>query len=272
MLDDAVAAGVCYLDAARSYGLAEDFLGSWLRTRNPPPGSLTIGSKWGYSYVGEWRLDAPVHEIKDLSVGTLRRQIVESRTRLGARLQLYQIHSATIESGVLDDPEVLGELARLRATGLAIGLTVSGARQVDVIRRALRVSVDGVNPFQVVQATWNLLEPSAGPALAEANAAGWGVVVKEGVANGRLTDRAAGEDIERLKRVAGALHTTADALSLAAALSKPWADVVLSGAVTVAQLRSNLDALRVAGQTIDWPVIAEPATEYWARRGALPWR
>src|SRR5262245_9894573 len=189
MLDAAVAAGVRYVDAARSYGRAEDFLGSWLRTRNPLEGSLTIGSKWGYSYVGEWRLDAPVHEVKDLSVETLRRQIVESRKLLGARLHLYQVHSATLESGVLDDPDVLGELARLRSAGLAIGLTVSGARQAEVIRRALHVEVDGVNPFQVVQATWNLLEPSAGPALAEAKAAGWGVIVKEGVANGRLTAR-----------------------------------------------------------------------------------
>lgn len=272
MLDAAAAAGVRYVDAARSYGLAEDFLGSWLRTRNPPEGSLTIGSKWGYTYVGEWRLDAPVHEIKDLSVETLRRQIGESRTRLGGRLQLYEIHSATLESGVLDDRDVLGELARLRAAGLAIGLTVSGARQADVIRRALRVTVDGTSPFQVVQATWNLLEPSAGPALAEASAAGWGVIVKEGVANGRLTDRASGDGVDRLKRLADGQHTTVDALALAAALSQPWADVVLSGAVTVAQLRSNLAALRVDGATIAWPAIAEPPIEYWARRGALPWR
>jgi aryl-alcohol dehydrogenase-like predicted oxidoreductase len=272
MLDAAVAAGVRYVDAARSYGLAEDFLGGWLRTRNPPEGSVTIGSKWGYSYVGEWRLDAPVHEVKDMSVQTLRRQIVESRTLLGARLQLYQIHSATLESGVLDDPDVLGELARLRSTGLAIGLTVSGAGQAEVIRRALREEVDGVNPFQVVQATWNLLEPSAGPALAEAKAAGWGVIVKEGVANGRLTARNGDEGIAPLRTLAGSLRTTVDAVSLAAALSQPWADVVLSGAVTLAQLRSNLDAARIVERTIEWPPIAEPAAEYWTRRGALGWR
>ena len=33
--------------------------------------------------------------------------------------------------------------------------------------------------------TWNLLEPSVGPAAAEAAAAGWAVLVKEAVANGR---------------------------------------------------------------------------------------
>ena len=40
-----------------------------------------------------------------------------------------------------------------------------------------------------MQATWNLLEPSAGPALAEARAAGMGVIIKEALANGRLTSR-----------------------------------------------------------------------------------
>ena len=52
MLDAAYAAGVRYVDAARSYGLAEAFLGTWLRARTLSPDALTIGSKWGYTYVG----------------------------------------------------------------------------------------------------------------------------------------------------------------------------------------------------------------------------
>ena len=188
MLDAAYASGIRYIDAARSYGMAENFLSTWLKTRNPPMDALTIGSKWGYSYVGSWQLDAPVHEVKDLSIDTLRRQIVESRSLLGNRLQLYEIHSATLESKVLENTDVLRELQRLRSSELVIGLTVTGPNQADAIRRALRVSVDGVNPFQVVQATWNLLERSAGVALAEAKANGWGVIIKESLANGRLTD------------------------------------------------------------------------------------
>src|SRR5262249_34611789 len=85
MLDAAFAAGVRYVDAARSYGMAEHFLGYWLKARNPPPDAITIGSKWGYKYVGSWRVDAPVHEVKDLSLETLRRQIAESRLLLGDR-------------------------------------------------------------------------------------------------------------------------------------------------------------------------------------------
>ena len=255
MLDAAYAAGVRYIDTARSYGEAERFLGMWLRARALPKDAITIGSKWGYSYVGAWRLDASVHEVKDLSINTLRRQIAESRSLLGDRLQLYQIHSATLESGILENESVLRELLQLRSTGLVIGLTVSGPAQADVIRRALEVRVDGANPFQVVQATWNLLERSADGALAEANARGWGVIVKEALANGRLAERGDGGRV-----------------ALAAALSQPWADVVLSGAVTPEQLRSNLNAIALSQDGGDWPDIAESPFDYWARRSELPWR
>ena len=255
MLDAAYAAGVRYVDTARSYGEAEHFLGTWLRTRNLPKDAVTIGSKWGYSYVGAWRLDAPVHEVKDLSIDTLRRQFRESRSELGDRLQLYQIHSATLESGILENEAVLRELQDLRSTGVVVGLTVSGPAQADVIRRALDVSVDGVNPLQVVQATWNLLERSAGAALAEAKSRGWGVIVKEALANGRLTESA---DAARV--------------ALAAALSQPWADVVLSGAVTLEQLESNLGAVALSKERLDWPDIAESPSDYWTRRSQLPWQ
>jgi aryl-alcohol dehydrogenase-like predicted oxidoreductase len=272
MLDAARAAGLRYVDAARSYGLAENFLGTWLDARKLPADAITVGSKWGYSYVGSWRVDASTHEVKDLSIETLRRQIAQSRSLLGDHLNLYQVHSATLESGVLENVDVLRELLRLRSDGLVIGVTVTGPNQSDVIRRALRVNVDGQNPFQVVQATWNLLEPSADDALAEAKDRGWGVIVKEALANGRLTERAQGEYVAALRRQAAANRTTIDAVGLAAALSQPWADVVLSGAVTLEQLESNLNAWTLVREPAGWPDIAEPPTDYWARRGALPWQ
>src|SRR4029450_4313909 len=121
--------------------MAENFLGSWLNTRNPPEDAITVGSKWGYSYVGSWQLEAPVHEVKDLSIDTLRRQIVESRSVLGDRLQLYNIHSATIESKVLENADVLRELLDLRSSGLVVGLTVTGPNQAGMIRGALQGGV-----------------------------------------------------------------------------------------------------------------------------------
>src|SRR5437879_10156810 len=182
LLDAAYAAGVRYVDAARSYGRAEDFLSAWLTARGLLPGAVAIGSKWGYRYTGEWRLDAKVQAVKDLSLDNLSRQFAESRALLGDHLRLYQIHSATLESGILEDDTVLKELRRIKETGLAIGLTVTGPRQSETIERALAVGL-----FDTVEATWNLLESSATRALERAHAAGVGVIVKEALANGRLT-------------------------------------------------------------------------------------
>jgi len=93
VLDAALAAGVGYVDVARSYGRAEAFVRSWIDARRLAPGAVTVGSKWGYRYVGGWQLDAPRHEVKDHSEGALRAQLQESRALLGPWLALYQIHS-----------------------------------------------------------------------------------------------------------------------------------------------------------------------------------
>jgi aryl-alcohol dehydrogenase-like predicted oxidoreductase len=262
VLDTAHARGVRYVDAARSYGRAEEFVASWLTARDLRPEDVTVGSKWGYTYTAGWQVDAEEHEVKDLSVHTLRRQLAESRALLGEHLDLYQIHSATLESGVLDDAEVAGELERLRGDGLAVGLTVTGPRQAETIERAVELG-----RFDTVQATWNLLERSAGPALERAHATGMGVIVKEALANGRLTDRG---DVEPLRERARGLGVGADALALAACFAQPWADVVLSGAATVEQLESNLAALELTYYTtLDG--LAEERDVYWARRAELPW-
>jgi aryl-alcohol dehydrogenase-like predicted oxidoreductase len=257
---------VRYVDAARSYGRAEEFLAEWLSARGLGPGAVTIGSKWGYRYTGGWRLDVKVQEVKDLSVGTLRRQLAESRALLGDQLCLYQVHSATLESGILEDQAVLAELRRIKQTGLAIGLTVTGPRQAETIERALALGM-----FDTVQATWNLLERSAGQALERAYAAGMGVIVKEALANGRLT--ASGGE-QRLLEVARERALAPDALALAAALDQPWADVVLSGAATPEQLRSNLAALDLAvddSLRARLSELAEPAEDYWSERSRLAW-
>ncbi len=269
MLDAAYASGVRYIDAARSYGSAEAFLGGWLARRHDVS-DVVVGSKWGYTYVGGWDMAAPVQEVKDLSLGTFERQYGETRALLGDHLRLYQVHSLTIESGAMEDHALLGALARRRDQGLMLGITTTGPRQGDTLRRALEVRVDGAHLFSSVQATWNLLEPSAGSALSEAAAAGWAVIVKEAVANGRLTSAGdAGGDGTPLGIAAVAAGTTSDALAIAAALAQPWASVVLSGAAGVDQLTSNLRAVDVA--RIDLPDLAEDPDAYWAARAGRPW-
>jgi aryl-alcohol dehydrogenase-like predicted oxidoreductase len=171
---------------------------------------------------------------------------------------------------VLSDRSLLAALGRRRADGLLIGITTTGPKQADVIRAALDTRVDGVPLFSSLQATWNLLEQSAGPALSEAAAAGWAVIIKEALANGRLTRAGdAGSADTVLGRVSAASGVAPDALAIAAALAQPWVSVVLSGAATVGQLASNLSALDITAPEI--PDIGESAEDYWAARSARPW-
>jgi len=278
VLDVAWEAGIRYFDAARSYGLAEAFLGSWLVSRRISSEEVVIGSKWGYTYTADWRVDAPVHEVKDHSLAVLRRQRQESDAALDGYLDLYQVHSATLESGVLENQSVLAELAGYREGGLAIGLTVSGASQVETLERAMQVVFDGRPLFQCVQATWNLLDPSAGEVLQATHRAGMGVIIKEALANGRLTGKNGDPEfalkLARLEQAALQRGTTLDGLALAAALAQPWADVVLSGAATPGQLLSNVNALNVAWDEnliASFSDLAESPAVYWAKRSRLPW-
>jgi aryl-alcohol dehydrogenase-like predicted oxidoreductase len=266
VLDAAYEGGVRRFDAARSYGRAEEFLASWLSGRRQPRSDVVVSSKWGYSYTGGWRLDAERHEVKELSAAQLDRQWRESSDLLGEWLALYEIHSATLDSGVLDDPDVRSRLAAIRAGGVRVGLTTTGPDQAATIDRAL-----AVGGFDAVQATWNLHERSAGAALARASAAGLEVYVKEALANGRLTSRGADRT---LIAAAAARRTTPDALALAAALAQPWAAVVLSGAASVDQLESNLRARDVAwdaGAEEELAALVEEPGEYWAARSRLAW-
>jgi aryl-alcohol dehydrogenase-like predicted oxidoreductase len=264
VLDAAYDGGVRHFDAARSYGRAEQFLASWLAARDPA--DVVISSKWGYRYTAGWRTDAETHEVKELTAEHLRSQWAETEALLGDRLELYQIHSATLDSGVLDDADVREELARLRARGIRIGLSTSGPSQAATIERAL-----ATGGFDEVQATWNLHERSAEGALAAAHAAGLEVYVKEALANGRLTARGADP---RLVSAAREREVSEDQLALAAALAQPWAGVVLSGAATAEQLRSNLAARRIAwddAAAAELAPLAEEPNGYWNSRAALPW-
>ncbi|WP_328934688.1 MULTISPECIES: aldo/keto reductase [unclassified Streptomyces] len=270
LLDAAYAQGVRYFDAARSYGRSEEFLADWLNA-HPDLDDLVVGSKWGYTYTADWSADAETHEVKDHSVRTYERQRAETADLLGDRLDLYQIHSVTPESPALTDKQLHAKLAELAATGVTIGFSTSGPAQADAIRAALTVTVDGEPLFRTVQSTYNALETSAGPALAEAHDAGLTVIVKEGMANGRLAEPYAPD---ALKAVAEETSLHTDAIALALILRRPWAGVALSGAATVAQLASNLHAAVVDltdDQLARLDALAEDPQAYWARRGSLPW-
>ncbi|HJQ74390.1 MAG TPA: aldo/keto reductase, partial [Gaiellaceae bacterium] len=242
------------------------------------PGALTVGSKWGYRYTADWRVDAAVHEEKELSPARFRGQLTETRALLGEHLALYQIHSATPEAAA--DATLLRALVEGRRAGSyrALGVTLSGPSSARTLELALAARVDGERVFDVVQATFNCLEPSLADGLAAAHAAGVGLIVKEALANGRLTDaNARSEDrqlVGGLRAAAAARSCSIDQLALAFVLDRPWVDVVLSGAATTAQLDSHLGALAVsldAGARGVLDALGEPPERYWRTRSTLPW-
>ncbi|WP_345438276.1 aldo/keto reductase [Actinoallomurus vinaceus] len=268
VLDAAYAAGVRWADAARSYGLAEEFLAGWLDERGHR--DVTVSSKWGYAYVGDWRMDADVHEVKEHSLPRFRDQLAQTRSLLGDRLAVYQVHSLMADGPLFADAGLLRALAGLAAEGVRVGFSTSGPSQAETVRRALDVEVDGRPLFTVVQSTWNVLETSAGGALAEAHARGAHVMVKEGLANGRL----AVDPPPAVRKAAERHGVGPDAVALAAVLARPWADTVLSGAASAGQLTSNLAAPAVVlseDELAELGALATPPGEYWERRAALPW-
>jgi aryl-alcohol dehydrogenase-like predicted oxidoreductase len=65
-----------------------------------------------------------------------------------------------------------------------------------------------------------------------------------------------------------------DAIALASCLVQPFADVVLSGAVTAEHVQGNVNSflLNLDGEAMTrLAALAEPAQSYWATRKNLPW-
>lgn len=261
VLDAAYAAGIRWVDAARSYGRAEEFVAAWLAERGVS--DVTVSSKWGYEYTADWRPDATVHEVKEHSLARFERQWSETRALL--EVALYQVHSLTADSPLFADKDLQ---ARMADIGVPVGFSTSGPAQADTIRRAFDLEVNGQRLFSAVQSTWNLLETSAGPALAEAHSEGARVMLKEVMANGRLAMQPPGPVAE----IAIRHGVGPDAVAMAAALAQPWADLVLSGAASVPQLYANL--MPVELDVVDHELLrdlAEPPQDYWKHRAALSW-
>ncbi|WP_318306791.1 aldo/keto reductase [Amycolatopsis solani] len=268
VLDDAYAAGVRHVDVARSYGRSEEFLAGWLAERGHA--DVEVSSKWGYAYVGEWRLDADVHEVKEHSAARFAAQWAETLTLLGERVGLYQVHSLTVDSPLFTDEPLVEALAELAANGVAVGFSTSGPRQADAIERAFALEVAGRPVFSAVQSTWNVLETSAGRALEAAHAAGNRVLVKETLANGRL----AVEAPKAVRDIASAHGIGPDAVAVAAVLAQDWVDAAVIGPASPVQLEANLRATAVDLGAADRDALAGLAEDpgaYWRHRSSLKW-
>jgi aryl-alcohol dehydrogenase-like predicted oxidoreductase len=278
ILDIAYGLGIRYFDMARSYGKAEAFFSAWIKKSVPPFNDVIAGSKWGYTYTADWKVQADKHEVKEHTLQLLDKQWPESIQLLGKYLRIYHIHSATPESRVLEDKAVLDKLWELKKRGTIVGLSLSGPAQQQTLSKALTISKGKEHLFQSVQLTWNVLEQSCTEVIQHAVTKGCGLIIKETLANGRLTERNTDPEFSFKKKIVQAIaerhQVGIDAIGIAYILHQPWAHVVLSGAATSGQLISNVKAAQVhlsEEEVSTLKSMAEPSENYWQKRSQLVW-
>jgi aryl-alcohol dehydrogenase-like predicted oxidoreductase len=269
VLDEAYANGVRFFDSAPSYGKGEVFLMEWNALRKYT--DVTLSTKWGYTYVANWELGYKgSHEIKEHSLDKLLEQWEVSKT-LVPNLKIYQIHSATLESGVLENKEVLEQLLQIKKeTEIQIGLTVSGPNQKVIIEKALSTKIDGNDLFDSYQVTYNIFEQDTFSALQLLKKKGKLLIIKEGLANGRVFTTVN----PLLKELSIKYNVGIDAIALRFCLDSVNADIVLSGASDSKQLIENLKANSFVLVEEDISKLKRRSLKpesYWYERSQLTW-
>lgn len=276
VLEEAYNAGIRYFDTAPGYGLAEELVLEWVQTKNDS--SIEIATKWGYTYTANFDANAPVHEIKEHSLAKLNEQWNFSKQLL-PYLKVYQIHSATLETGVLENTEVLAQLAFLKKEHrLKIGLTTSGTNQVEVIKKALEVLVDGETLFDLFQVTYNFLDQSLQEISDELIKQNKTIVIKEALANGRVFRNKTYTNYNNFYNVLEILskkHTVGvDAISLKYCEQTISNSIVLSGASSTNQLKENVKLNDFSLSTSEIELLNSFKTTpelYWTERKQLQW-
>jgi len=276
VLEEAYHLGIRYFDTAPGYGLAEELLLEWLQTKDDK--TIEVATKWGYTYTANFEINATVHEVKEHSLSKLKEQWNFSKQLL-PYLKVYQIHSATIETGVLENRAVLEQLAFLKKKyHLKIGLTTTGTNQISVIKKALDVSVDGEQLFDLFQVTYNFLEQSLQEISAELILQNKSIVIKEAMANGRIFRNEKyphyAEMYSVLENLSEKYNVGLDAISLKYCEQTIANSLVLSGASNSKQLKENLkmNSFSLTNEDIKNLNSVKTSPElYWSERKQLQW-
>ena len=276
VLEKAYNLGIRYFDTAPGYGLAEQLVLEWLQTKNDP--SIQIATKWGYTYVANFDVNAVIHEIKEHSIEKLQEQWEVSKAFM-PHLKVYQIHSTTLETGVLANEAVLNQLALLKKEhNLEIGITTTGANQVAVIKKALDVTVGGHQLFDAFQVTYNMLDQSLGEISRELVQQKKNIIIKEALANGRVFRNKTYKHYDglyiELERLSRKYKVGVDAIALQFCGQTLPTGILLSGASNTEQLQENLklNTFHLSEEEIQELAAfkIDPIT-YWEERNQLKW-
>ncbi|RED45742.1 aldo/keto reductase [Seonamhaeicola aphaedonensis] len=276
VLEEAYTRGVRYFDTAPGYGLAEQLLIEWLQTKNDT--SIKVATKWGYTYMANFDFNAKIHEQKEHSLYKLNDQWQTSKALL-PNLSVYQIHSATLETGVLENHEILDRLSELKQEyKIKIGLTTTGDNQVEVINKAVDIEVNGDVLFDVFQSTYNILDQSILKLGLSLSKEGRQFVLKETLANGRLFSNQSYPHYEGLysylEKLSAKYHVGIDAIALRFCMQSFPTSFVLSGASSSTQLNENLKAnsfTLLEDELSKLSAFEVAPYNYWQERKQLTW-
>jgi aryl-alcohol dehydrogenase-like predicted oxidoreductase len=276
MLDTAYRQGIRYFDTAPGYGMAEQLLIEWVAEKEDA--SIEVATKWGYTYVANFDPTAKQHEVKEHSLEKLNEQWEQSK-KLLPLLTTYQIHSATLETGVLENDKILHRLAELRNKhSILIGISTTGTNQVEAIKKALDVEVNGNSLFDVFQVTYNIFDQSLATISDLLSKQNIRLVIKEALANGRVFPNKKYTHYKKTYKILNDLTEKygvgLDAIALRFCMDSIPVFKVLSGASNEQHLSDNLKATYFELEKNEIEILKELKTSpsaYWNERKLLGW-
>lgn len=271
VLEYAYKMGIRHFDTAPNYGMAEEILLKWVKKKNDP--NIIVSSKWGYRYIANFNPNAVEHEHKEHSLNRLEEQWKFTKQFL-PQLHYYQIHSATLDTGILDNQEVLNRLTEFKeANDVKIGITVTGHNQKEVLEKALALDI-----FDSYQATYNVIEQDLYEIINHLTNLGKAVIIKEAMANGRIFPNDKYPHYKSMYDYLGELalkyNVGIDAVALRFCNETLPDTMVLSGAASISQVEENLKA---NGFSLDTEEIRKlqsfqvRSEDYWKERKRLEW-
>lgn len=169
LLNGALDAGVTLIDTAPAYGLSEARIGSALERRRA---KFVLSTKVGETF-------AEGRSSYDFSPAGMQASVERSLNRLhAARVDALLLHCPREDLAVLRDSEAVETLLELKKRGLTATVGFSG--------KTPEAASEALSWADVLMIEYHLLDESHAPVIREAAKAGVGVIVKKGLASGRL--------------------------------------------------------------------------------------
>ena len=277
VLDASYNLGIRDFDVAPSYGFGEQFLLEWHTSRQHK--DVNLSTKFGYTYIANWEVGfSGKHEIKEHSLNKLNEQWEVSKALL-PNLKIYQIHSATLDSGVLQNKDVLSRLHELKKENhLKIGITSSGTAQVKIIEEAQNIVLDDEDLFDSYQVTFNIFEQSCFDISKQLIDKGKTIIIKEALANGRVFRNSNFPEYKSvydyLEQLSNKYAVGIDAIAIRFIIDVLEPSIVLSGGSNSIQIEQNLKALDFKldhKDVLKLKSFAVSPNNYWKERSDLKW-